>query len=74
MRSTLDYLSSESPDAELIVVNDGSTDATPAIVREHVESNRARILRRIERLVGAALGQPGPPDLDVELSLVPLSA
>ena len=34
VRSTLDYLSSESPDAELIVVNDGSTDATPAIVRE----------------------------------------
>src|SRR3989440_8875400 len=34
VRSTLDYLSAESPDAELIVVNDGSTDATPAIVRE----------------------------------------
>jgi dolichyl-phosphate beta-glucosyltransferase len=34
VRSTLDYLSAESPDAELIVVNDGSTDATPTIVRE----------------------------------------
>src|SRR5438045_8554138 len=34
VRSTLDYLSSESPDAELIVVNDGSTDATSNIVRE----------------------------------------
>src|SRR5204863_3202908 len=34
VRSTLDYLSSESPDAELIVVNDGSTDSTAAIVRE----------------------------------------
>jgi dolichyl-phosphate beta-glucosyltransferase len=34
IRSTIDYLSAESPDAELIVVNDGSTDATPAIVRE----------------------------------------
>src|SRR5438477_2188946 len=33
VRSTLDYLSSESPDAELIVVNDGSTDATSTIVR-----------------------------------------
>jgi len=34
VRATLDYLSAESPDAELIVVNDGSTDATPTIVRE----------------------------------------
>jgi glycosyltransferase involved in cell wall biosynthesis len=34
VRSTLDYLSAASPDAELIVVNDGSTDATPTIVRE----------------------------------------
>lgn len=34
VRSTLDYLSAESPDAELIVVNDGSTDATPKVVRE----------------------------------------
>ena len=34
VRSTLDYLSAESPDGELIVVNDGSTDATSTIVRE----------------------------------------
>ena len=34
VRATLDYLSAESPDAELIVINDGSTDATPTIVRE----------------------------------------
>jgi len=34
VRATLDYLSANSPDAELIVVNDGSTDATPTIVRE----------------------------------------
>ena len=33
-RLTLNYLSAESADAELIVVNDGSTDATSAIVRE----------------------------------------
>jgi len=34
VRATLDYLSIESPDAELIVVNDGSTDTTAAIVRD----------------------------------------
>jgi dolichyl-phosphate beta-glucosyltransferase len=34
VRSVLDYLSAESPEAELIVVNDGSTDATSAIIRE----------------------------------------
>src|SRR5438270_12570444 len=34
VRATLDYLATESPDAELIVINDGSTDATSAIVRE----------------------------------------
>lgn len=34
VQSALDYLSVESPGAELIVVNDGSTDSTAAIVRE----------------------------------------
>ncbi len=34
VRSTIDYLSAESPEAELIVISDGSTDPTPAIVRE----------------------------------------
>src|SRR5437868_9264978 len=34
VRSTLDYLSAESPDAELIVMNNGSTDSTSTIVRE----------------------------------------
>jgi dolichyl-phosphate beta-glucosyltransferase len=34
IRATLGYLAAESPDAELIVVNDGSTDPTSTIVRE----------------------------------------
>lgn len=44
-------------------------DGTPAIVRDHVESNRARMLKRIERVVKRSLerGQL-PGGLDVELS------
>jgi glycosyltransferase involved in cell wall biosynthesis len=34
LRVTLDYLSANAPESELIVVNDGSTDATAAIARE----------------------------------------
>jgi len=34
VRATLDYLAAQNPDAELVVVNDGSTDPTSAIVRE----------------------------------------
>jgi dolichyl-phosphate beta-glucosyltransferase len=34
VRETLNYLSTKSPDSELIVVNDGSTDSTAAIVRD----------------------------------------
>jgi AcrR family transcriptional regulator len=44
-------------------------EGTPAIVREHVERNRATILARIERLVRWAVEQRGlPADLDVELA------
>jgi AcrR family transcriptional regulator len=43
-------------------------EGTPAIVREHVERNRATILARIERLVRWAIDQRGLPDLDVELT------
>ena len=44
-------------------------DGTPAIIRQQVESNRARILARIERLVQWALVRPEIPDeLDVELA------
>jgi dolichyl-phosphate beta-glucosyltransferase len=34
LKVTIEYLGQVSPESELIVVNDGSTDATPAIVRE----------------------------------------
>ncbi len=42
---------------------------TPAIVRQHIETNRAQTLMRIERLVRWALEWPELPDsLDVELT------
>ena len=34
VRATIDYLETSSPESELVVVNDGSTDATSRIVRE----------------------------------------
>ena len=34
VRTTLDYLAATAPESELIVVNDGSTDATASITRE----------------------------------------
>lgn len=44
-------------------------EGTPAIVREHVETNRARTQERIARLVRWALARPElPDDLDVELT------
>ena len=44
-------------------------EGTPAIVREHVEVNRALVLARIEALVRWALEQSDAPhDLDVELT------
>ena len=44
-------------------------EGTPAIVREHVETNRRRILERIECLVGWAIERRGlPRDLDTELA------
>src|SRR6266513_1090876 len=38
LRLTLDYLRNVSPESELIVVNDGSTDATSLIAREVLET------------------------------------
>ena len=44
-------------------------EGTPAIVREYVETNRARMLERIERLVRWAIERPElPDDLDAELT------
>jgi AcrR family transcriptional regulator len=44
-------------------------EGTPAIVRQHVETHRARILERIERLVHWAINRNElPSDLDVELT------
>ena len=42
LRSTLDYLTANAPESELIVVNDGSTDATAAIAREKLDGARIR--------------------------------
>jgi glycosyltransferase involved in cell wall biosynthesis len=45
LRLTLDYLTANVPEGELIVVNDGSTDATAAIAREKLDS--AKIATRL---------------------------
>jgi AcrR family transcriptional regulator len=43
-------------------------EGTPAIVREHVETNRARVLKRLEELVVWAVERSRiPEDLDVEI-------
>src|SRR5262245_66615769 len=45
LRLTLDYLAANAPESELIVVNDGSTDATGAVARERLKS--AQIATRL---------------------------
>jgi AcrR family transcriptional regulator len=45
------------------------TDGTPAMIRDQVETNRARMQERIERLVRWAFARPEfPHELDVELT------
>jgi dolichyl-phosphate beta-glucosyltransferase len=41
-RLTLDYLAGISPESELIVVNDGSTDATSTVAREALAGSRVK--------------------------------
>ncbi len=44
-------------------------EGTPAIVRDHVESNRARLLERLEEQVDWAIERSQiPAELDVEIS------
>jgi dolichyl-phosphate beta-glucosyltransferase len=45
LRLALDYLTANAPESELIVVNDGSTDATAAIARERLKP--AKIATRL---------------------------
>jgi dolichyl-phosphate beta-glucosyltransferase len=40
LRLTLEYLAANAPESELIVVNDGSTDATAAIARERLKDGK----------------------------------
>jgi glycosyltransferase involved in cell wall biosynthesis len=61
LREALGYLQTTSPESELIVVNDGSTDATSAIVREVLAAPGSIATRLIEhspnRGKGAAVRQ-----------------
>lgn len=55
LSSTLEYLSSRNSVSEVIVVDDGSDDATPAIAREFLEQGVTLIQHRSNRGKGAAL-------------------
>ena len=55
LRATLDYLADAAPESELIVVNDGSTDATASITRE-VFSNTKIATRLLENFPNRGKG------------------
>ncbi|PYL73408.1 MAG: hypothetical protein DMF26_14250 [Verrucomicrobia bacterium] len=55
LRLTLDYLAANAPESELIVVNDGSTDATGTIAGERLSRHRSpRVCWRIFQIAGRA--------------------
>jgi AcrR family transcriptional regulator len=65
VRSFLDAVVSR-PDTWRIILL--PPERTPAIVRHHVETNRARVLERLEQLVRWAIERSRiPADLDVEI-------
>jgi dolichyl-phosphate beta-glucosyltransferase len=55
IRATLDYLGKNSPQSELIVVNDGSTDTTSSIARESL-ANAAVEVRLLENFPNRGKG------------------
>jgi AcrR family transcriptional regulator len=66
VRRFLDAVKSRPATWRLILL---PLEGTPALVREHVEINRARILERIEGLVRWSIDRHElPSDLDVELT------
>src|SRR5947208_17174520 len=55
LRLTVDYLAANAPESELIVVNDGSTDATGAIAREELKPAQI-VTRSLENFPNRAMG------------------
>ena len=64
VRRFLEAVTSRPPTWRIILL---PLDGTPAIVREHVETNRARILERLQQLVLWGTGENAAA-LDVELA------
>jgi AcrR family transcriptional regulator len=66
VRRFLEAVASRPPTWRIILL---PLDGTPAIVREHVETNRARILERLQMLVRWGVGDgPAAGSVDVELA------
>lgn len=59
LRTTLDYLAGHSAESELIVVNDGSTDATGQIVREVFSDSGGISTRLLENFPNRGKGAAG---------------